>query len=586
MKKSSKKCKIFMGVSLFCYLGFVVMLTEDIYGAVFYLFLAVTFNYFALKNYLKLNNIPLNISNTIDFLKNVFKKQNLYDETKNVLKQELIEEIINDNLSLINPLSKIFIEFSNNMNIYFFGTKKKTTEYYDLNNIILDFYLDIKDFDNLNMLNSIYNKRYFKNKFKKHFKKFLKEIYKNYYNLKSMRLINYDYYTYRKLVDKTVDIFCQHISNIYMVKAFKVFPIKVELEKDIDDFYQSIPIGIKNEMILVFDLLISISLMMKLLVANKVKNKINKNSEFYKILYNLINEFDDIGLIYDRTLDLYKEFYLNELNYTFNEIDYAIIIILLFYDIKNIDGKEELKKIIEHKGEEKAINEDFNNLDYNIKQWLNNIASDLRYIDHVENTIVIMLMEYISNDFELLIKSLIYINNWCYYYDRQLEYHRKLKNKERYLKGDFEEERKIINAKMNYNNIETGSQFEVYLENLFKMLGYKVKHTGKTGDQGADLILKHRDKVYVVQAKYYSKKLDNTPVQEVIGAIKYYNAQYGVVVTNNYFTDGAKKLAIANRVILIDSDDLHRIIDGIYEKNTNEDILMKFLEEENIVVHK
>lgn len=120
------------------------------------------------------------------------------------------------------------------------------------------------------------------------------------------------------------------------------------------------------------------------------------------------------------------------------------------------------------------------------------------------------------------------------------------------MSGNFEIEEQEFNEKYNLNNITTGAQFELYLENLFKELGYKVKHSGKAGDQGADLILKYGEKIYVVQAKYYSSKLDNTPVQEIVGAIKYYNANQGIVITNNSFTKGAENLAKANNVILID----------------------------------
>ena len=149
--------------------------------------------------------------------------------------------------------------------------------------------------------------------------------------------------------------------------------------------------------------------------------------------------------------------------------------------------------------------------------------------------------------------------------------------RERYLKGDFSKEKQEIDAKYSLNNISTGTQFELYLTEIFKKLGYKTIHNGKAGDQGADLILKKGDYIYAVQAKFYTDKLSNTPIQEIVGALKYYNANQGVVVTNSTFTKGAQDLAKANNVILIDGNDLKKLVDYIFNENIEDDILQEFI---------
>ena len=155
-------------------------------------------------------------------------------------------------------------------------------------------------------------------------------------------------------------------------------------------------------------------------------------------------------------------------------------------------------------------------------------------------------------------------------YYSKVSHNNKLSDKERYLKGEFDKEKKELSEQYSLNNIVTGTQFELYLVNIFKELGYKTKHNGKSGDQGADLILKKDDYVYAVQAKYYTGKLSNTPVQEIAGALKYYNANQGVVITNSTFTTGAEELAKANNVILIDGKDLKKLVDYIFEGNAKE----------------
>jgi restriction system protein len=59
-----------------------------------------------------------------------------------------------------------------------------------------------------------------------------------------------------------------------------------------------------------------------------------------------------------------------------------------------------------------------------------------------------------------------------------------------------------------------------------------------------------------VQAKRYGKRVGISAIQQVSGAKNYYHAQEAWVITNNYFTDPAKKLAAANNIVLIDRDKL------------------------------
>lgn len=106
----------------------------------------------------------------------------------------------------------------------------------------------------------------------------------------------------------------------------------------------------------------------------------------------------------------------------------------------------------------------------------------------------------------------------------------------------------------------TGEEFEEFLGRLFKKRGFKVFFTKASGDYGADLILKDREGIIAVQAKRYSSTVGVKAVQEVIGALKMYDATEAWVITNNYFTKQAQKLAETNDVYLIDRDELIEMI--------------------------
>ena len=135
-----------------------------------------------------------------------------------------------------------------------------------------------------------------------------------------------------------------------------------------------------------------------------------------------------------------------------------------------------------------------------------------------------------------------------------------IKNSRR-KKKNIEEMDKFLNSNADYkksadiNDIDmmTGEEFEYFLKDLFIRLGYDAEVTKLSGDQGADLIVE-KDNRTVIQAKRYSNKVNNSAIQEVIGAKKYYNAKKAMVITNYYFTKSAKELAEINDVILWNRD--------------------------------
>jgi HJR/Mrr/RecB family endonuclease len=105
-----------------------------------------------------------------------------------------------------------------------------------------------------------------------------------------------------------------------------------------------------------------------------------------------------------------------------------------------------------------------------------------------------------------------------------------------------------------------GYDFEDFLKNLFSKMGYRVEQTRLSGDQGADLVVVKFGEKKVIQAKRFGAKVGNKAVQEIMAAISLYQAQKGMVITNNYFTPAAVELADANNIELIDRDALEELI--------------------------
>ncbi|TMN23814.1 restriction endonuclease [Lentibacillus cibarius] len=121
---------------------------------------------------------------------------------------------------------------------------------------------------------------------------------------------------------------------------------------------------------------------------------------------------------------------------------------------------------------------------------------------------------------------------------------------------DTIKEQKLRKSGMREIDKMSGRKFEEYLQAQLKTSGYNVKLTPASGDYGADLVLSSKGKKIIVQVKRYKKNVGVKAVQEIASAKSHYKADECWVITNSFFTEQAKKLAVTNHVKLIDRNQL------------------------------
>lgn len=123
------------------------------------------------------------------------------------------------------------------------------------------------------------------------------------------------------------------------------------------------------------------------------------------------------------------------------------------------------------------------------------------------------------------------------------------------LKGvDIEDPIKDIDTKIN-----TGIDYEIFVENKLKDMGFVVQRTKIVGDQGVDIIATRNDENFAIQCKYYTKSVSNKAVQEIVAGANFYGCSGKVVITNSYFTKSAKQLAASLGVILVEYNNFNDI---------------------------
>ena len=98
----------------------------------------------------------------------------------------------------------------------------------------------------------------------------------------------------------------------------------------------------------------------------------------------------------------------------------------------------------------------------------------------------------------------------------------------------------------------TGEEFELFTAAVLKGCGFIIEELTKTtGDYGADIIVSFAQIRIAVQCKRYSHPVGVKAVQEVISAMKHYDGEEAIVITNNYFTNQAEILAEDNEVVTL-----------------------------------
>lgn len=96
-----------------------------------------------------------------------------------------------------------------------------------------------------------------------------------------------------------------------------------------------------------------------------------------------------------------------------------------------------------------------------------------------------------------------------------------------------------------FANVITGVDFELLLKSMMEsaLPEAYVETTPATGDHGADLIARYKGITVAIQAKYYSGSVGNGAVQEIHSGMGFYDADFGMVVTQSSYTEHAKSLA-------------------------------------------
>ncbi len=110
-------------------------------------------------------------------------------------------------------------------------------------------------------------------------------------------------------------------------------------------------------------------------------------------------------------------------------------------------------------------------------------------------------------------------------------------------------------------------EFENLVANLFRRMGYEVRYTPNSSDEGIDLFLSKTNKKAIVQCKRYDQtKVGQPIVRDLYGAMFHEKADEAYLVTTGLFSQPAQQWARGKPIQLIDGNELIEWIESFDEK--------------------
>jgi restriction system protein len=101
-----------------------------------------------------------------------------------------------------------------------------------------------------------------------------------------------------------------------------------------------------------------------------------------------------------------------------------------------------------------------------------------------------------------------------------------------------------------------GIEFEQFVGHLLKRRGYNYISYTERYDLGIDILAQKDKQVWGIQVKRSKNPISTHAVRQVVTALKYYDCDQGMVISNSSFTKAARKLAKSNDCVMIERKNL------------------------------
>lgn len=120
----------------------------------------------------------------------------------------------------------------------------------------------------------------------------------------------------------------------------------------------------------------------------------------------------------------------------------------------------------------------------------------------------------------------------------------------------FRRWRQSLNINMDAIDAMTGLEFERCVADLLRSRGYENIRLTEQYDLGVDIIADKDDTRWGIQVKRYNGLVGADAVRQVVSALRSYQCDMAMVVTNSVYSRPAEQLARDNNCVLIDRNEV------------------------------
>lgn len=124
----------------------------------------------------------------------------------------------------------------------------------------------------------------------------------------------------------------------------------------------------------------------------------------------------------------------------------------------------------------------------------------------------------------------------------------------RSLKRRLKEEKRLRALQISQIDSMDGISFERYVARLLQFQNYRTEFTPASGDLGIDIVANKNGQRYAVQCKRQSSSVSRRAVSDAVAGRPHYKCSHAMVITNSWFTRGAKTLAQSTGCRLVDRE--------------------------------
>jgi len=190
----------------------------------------------------------------------------------------------------------------------------------------------------------------------------------------------------------------------------------------------------KDALIYLVDLLLTCTCISKMLFVERMIRKMDKNSEFNKIITNMAKSIDNHNLIINKSRPIYKQYYQAELGYiSGDDFLYGMAITIMVNRVRKVAVKNaDILKINRNPRNTAELTQD-------MIKWMDWLAKSDE-VDDIGTVILQRITLSVRNNYGMLTNALQELTNWENYYKKRVSYYKKERDKERYLIGDFGQE--------------------------------------------------------------------------------------------------------------------------------------------------